>query len=73
MFLFSLPVRDFGGNRGVYSFAAPAVPTIEGLIDPGKVVIRNKTRLKSTSVTDGEYPDLCLKTGVLFPLTVLPP
>ena len=57
----------------MFSFTAPAVPAIEELIDPGKVVIRNKTRLKSTSVTDGEFPDLCLKTGVLFLLTVLPP
>jgi hypothetical protein len=26
-----------------------------------------------TSVIDGEFPDLCPKTGVLFLLTVLPP
>ena len=25
------------------------------------------------SVSDCEFPDLCLKTGVLFALTVLPP
>ena len=42
-------------------------------IDEEKVVLWDKTRVKSTSVIDGEYSDLYLKTGVLFSLTVLPP
>jgi hypothetical protein len=36
-----------------------------------KVVLKKKQYF--TSVIDEEFPDLCLKTGVPFPLTVLPP
>ena len=63
----------FGGNHGECSFATSAVTAIDGLIDQEKVVVKNKIRVKFTSVIDGECPDLCLKTGVLFLLTVLPP
>ena len=63
----------FGGNHGECSFATSTVTAIDGLIDQEKVVVKNKIRVKFTSVVDGEFPDLCLKTGVLFPLTVLPP
>jgi hypothetical protein len=41
----------------------------ESYFDTGKLGIK----VKFTSVSDGEFPVLCLKTGVLFPLTVLPP
>ena len=57
-------------------FTTSAVTAIGGLIDHKKELvsrIKQEEKIKFTSVIDEEFPDLCLKTGVLFPLTVLPP
>jgi hypothetical protein len=51
------------------SFVAEPHVRFESVFDPGKLGIK----VKFMSVSDGEFPDICLKTGVLFPWTVLPP